>query len=264
MNDDYLQRFGGIGRLYGPAALERFSRSHVAVVGIGGVGTWVAEALARSGIARITLIDLDDICITNTNRQCHALKETVGLSKVAVMAQRIRAINPDCQVDEVEEFVDSDNLFELIDDSLDYLVDCIDSVKAKAALIAHCKRRKIRIVTVGGAGGQLDPTRVQVADLAKTYQDPLAAKVRNLLRREYNFSKNPKRRFQVECVFSDEQLKYPGADGQICLAKSAAEGPKAMDCASGFGAVTPVTGTFGFVAASRVLLKLAAQADKEA
>ncbi|WP_028111567.1 tRNA cyclic N6-threonylcarbamoyladenosine(37) synthase TcdA [Ferrimonas kyonanensis] len=264
MNDDYLQRFGGIGRLYGAAALQHFSQAHVCVVGIGGVGTWVAEALARSGIGELTLIDLDDICITNSNRQCHALTQTIGQSKVAVMAQRIRDINPDCKVNEVEEFVDSDNLFELIDDGLDYLVDCIDSVKAKAALIAHCKRRKIKLVTVGGAGGQMDPTRVQVADLAKTYQDPLAAKVRNLLRRDYNFSKNPKRRFQVECVFSDEQLKYPGADGQICLAKGAAEGPKAMDCASGFGAVTPLTGTFGFVAASRVLIKLAERANREA
>ncbi|ADN77531.1 UBA/THIF-type NAD/FAD binding protein [Ferrimonas balearica DSM 9799] len=263
MNDAYLQRFGGIGRLYGQAALAAYARSHVCVVGIGGVGTWAAEALARSGIGQITLIDLDDICTTNTNRQIHALSDTIGQSKVAVMAARIRAINPDCVVNEVEEFVDLDNLDEVLPQGLDYLVDCIDAVKPKAALIAHCKRRKIRIVTVGGAGGQLDPTRVQVADLAKTYQDPLAAKVRNLLRREYHFSKNPKRRFQVECVFSDEQLRYPGADGTVCLAKSAAEGPKAMDCSSGFGAVTPVTGTFGFVAASRVLLKLAERANQQ-
>ncbi len=261
MNDAYLQRFGGIGRLYGQNALSAFSRAHVCVVGIGGVGTWAAEALARSGIGQITLIDLDDICTTNTNRQIHALAHTVGQSKVAVMAQRIRDINPDCVVNEVEEFVDLDNLDEVLPQGLDYLVDCIDAVKPKAALIAHCKRRKIRIVTVGGAGGQLDPTRVQVCDLAKTYQDPLAAKVRNLLRREYQFSKNPKRRFQVECVFSDEQLRYPGADGSVCLTKAGAEGPKAMDCSSGFGAVTPVTGTFGFVAASRVLLKLAERAN---
>ncbi len=256
MNDAYLQRFGGIGRLYGADALAHFARAHVCVVGIGGVGTWAAESLARSGIGQITLIDLDDICTTNTNRQIHALSGTVGQSKVAVMAERIRAINPDCRVNEVEEFVDLDNLDEVLPGALDYLVDCIDAVKPKAALIAHCKRRKIRIVTVGGAGGQLDPTRVQVADLAKTHQDPLAAKVRNLLRREYGFTKNPKRRFQVECVFSDEPLRYPGADGNVCLTKSEAQGPKAMDCASGFGAVTHLTGTFGFVAASRVLLKL--------
>ncbi|TKB53672.1 tRNA cyclic N6-threonylcarbamoyladenosine(37) synthase TcdA [Ferrimonas aestuarii] len=264
MNQDYLQRFGGIGRLYGQNALAYFCQAHVCVVGIGGVGTWVAEALARSGIGQITLIDLDDICITNTNRQSHALKQTIGQSKVAVMAQRLRDINPEIQVNEVEDFVDSDNLFELIDDNLDYLVDCIDSVKAKAALIAHCKRRKIKVVTVGGAGGQLDPSRVQVADLAKTYQDPLAAKVRSLLRREYHFTSNPKRRFQVECVFSDEQLKYPGSDGEVCLAKAGAEGPKAMDCASGFGAFTGVTGTFGFVAVSRVLLKLSEKAKRDA
>ncbi|GAA4899808.1 tRNA cyclic N6-threonylcarbamoyladenosine(37) synthase TcdA [Ferrimonas pelagia] len=256
MNEAYQQRFGGIGRLYGADALALFAQAHVCVVGIGGVGTWAAESLARSGIGQITLIDLDDICTTNTNRQIHALKGTIGQSKVAIMAERIRAINPDCVVNEVEEFVDLDNLDEVLPAELDYLVDCIDSVKPKTALIAHCKRRKIRIVTVGGAGGQLDPTRVQVTDLAKTHQDPLAAKVRNQLRREYNFSKNPKRRFQVECVFSDEPLRYPGSDGTVCLTKAGAEGPKAMDCASGFGAVTHVTGTFGFVAASRVLLKL--------
>ncbi|QIZ77808.1 tRNA cyclic N6-threonylcarbamoyladenosine(37) synthase TcdA [Ferrimonas lipolytica] len=263
MNDLYQQRFGGIGRLYGAQALQYFANAHVCIVGIGGVGTWAAEALARSGIGQITLIDLDDICTTNTNRQIHALKSTVGQSKVAVMAERMRAINPDIVVNEVEEFVDLDNLHELIDNKLDYLVDCIDSVKAKTALIAHCKRQKIKIVTVGGAGGQLDPTRVQVADLAKTYQDPLAAKVRNNLRREYNFSKNLKRKFSIECVFSDEPLRYPSSDGEVCMTKSDAEGPKAMDCATGFGAVTPVTGTFGFVAASRVLLKLAEKAKRE-
>ncbi|WP_028117202.1 tRNA cyclic N6-threonylcarbamoyladenosine(37) synthase TcdA [Ferrimonas senticii] len=263
MSDAYLQRFGGIGRLYGADALTCFAHAHVCVVGIGGVGTWVAEALARSGIGQITLIDLDDICTTNTNRQIHALKGTVGHSKVAVMAERIRAINPDAIVNEVEEFVDLDNMAELLTNEFDYVVDCIDSVKAKTALIAHCQRRKIKLVTVGGAGGQLDPTRVQVSDLSKTIQDPLAAKVRSSLRKDYGFTSNPKRKFGVECVFSDEPLRYPGSDGQVCLNKAEAEGPKAMDCASGFGAVTSVTGTFGFVAASRVLIKLAERNARE-
>lgn len=264
LSDAYLNRFAGIGRLYGAKALTRFAQSHVAVVGIGGVGTWVAEALARSGIGEITLIDLDDICVTNTNRQLHALKETIGESKVAVMAERIMQINPECRVNQVEDFITTDNLHDYFSGrkqggSLDYVVDCIDAVKPKAALIAHCKRQKLPIVTVGGAGGQTDPTQIQVADLAKTYQDPLLAKVRNLLRREYNFSKNVQRRFSIEAVFSTEQLVYPQADGSVCNVKATAEGSMRMDCASGFGAVTVVTGSFGFTAVSRVLTKLAAK-----
>ncbi len=154
---DYLLRFAGIGRLYGTKALDAFQKSHVCVVGIGGVGSWAAEALARWGIGEITLIDLDDICISNTNRQLHALTGSVGQDKVAVMAERIKAINPDCKVHQVEDFVTHDNLFELMSNDFDYVVDCIDSIKAKVALIAHCKRNKIAIVTVGGAGGQAGP-----------------------------------------------------------------------------------------------------------
>lgn len=261
MTEAYQNRFGGIGRLYGQKALAKFARSHVMVVGIGGVGTWAAEALARSGIGQISLIDLDDICVTNTNRQIHALTSTIGSSKVAVMAQRIRDINPDCQVNEIEDFVTIDNLGDYFlgakeGGNIDYVIDCIDAVKQKAALIAWCKRQKIKIVTVGGAG-ETDPTQIQLTDLAKTYQDPLLAKVRNILRREYHFSKNVQRRFAIDAVFSSEQLVYPQADGSVCNAKATADGSMRMDCASGFGAVTMVTGTFGFVAASRVLSRLA-------
>ncbi|MGL5467622.1 MAG: tRNA cyclic N6-threonylcarbamoyladenosine(37) synthase TcdA [Shewanella sp.] len=267
MTEAYQNRFGGIGRLYGQKALAKFAVSHVVVIGIGGVGTWAAEALARSGIGQITLIDLDDICVTNTNRQIHALTSTIGDSKVAVMAKRIREINPDCQVNEVEDFITVDNLGEYLlgaqaGGNIDYVVDCIDAVKQKAALIAWCKRQKIKIVTVGGAGGQVDPTQIQLTDLAKTYQDPLLAKVRNILRREYNFSKNVQRRFAVDAVFSSEQLVYPQADGSVCSSKASADGTMRMDCASGFGAVTMVTGTFGFVAASRVLARLAQLANE--
>ncbi|MCU7995539.1 tRNA cyclic N6-threonylcarbamoyladenosine(37) synthase TcdA [Shewanella glacialipiscicola] len=266
MTEAYQNRFGGIGRLYGQKALAKFATSHVVVIGIGGVGTWAAEALARSGIGQISLVDLDDICVTNTNRQIHALSSTIGHSKVAVMAHRIREINPECQVNEIEDFITLDNLGEYLlgakaGGNIDYVVDCIDAVKQKAALIAWCKRQKIKIVTVGGAGGQTDPTQIQLTDLAKTYQDPLLAKVRNILRREYNFSKNVQRRFAIDAVFSSEQLVYPQADGLVCGTKAAADGSMRMDCASGFGAVTMVTGTFGFVAASRVLARLAQQAQ---
>jgi len=249
-------RFGGTKRLYGIDAVNKLSKSHVCVIGIGGVGSWAAEALARSAIGEITLIDLDDICVTNINRQIHALSGTVGQSKVEVMAQRIRAINPDCKVNEVEDFIDPDNLSELISKDFDYVIDAIDSIRAKVALIAYCKRNKIKIIVAGGAGGQTDPTQIQVADLAKTYNDPLAAKVRNELRRHHNFTKNLKRRFQVECVFSSEQLIYPQADGSVCNQKANADGPMKMDCANGFGAATVVTASFGFVAVARVIKKL--------
>ena len=177
------QRFGGIARLYGSDGLARLQAAHVAVVGIGGVGSWVAEALARTGVGELSLFDLDDVCITNTNRQVHALQGAVGRAKVEVMAERIHAINPACRVHAVADFVTRDNLAELITPQLDMVIDCIDSVAAKAALIAWCKRRKIAIVTTGGAGGQIDPTQIRVSDLSQTVQDPLLAKVRSTLRR---------------------------------------------------------------------------------
>lgn len=256
MSSQFDLRFGGTKRLYGEQAVAQLSQSHVCVIGIGGVGSWAAEALARSAIGEITLIDLDDLCVTNTNRQIHATTDTIGQSKVEVMAQRIKSINPDCKVNEIEDFIDPDNLSQLISKDFDYVIDAIDSIRAKVALLAYCKRNKIKIITVGGAGGQQDPTQIQVVDLAKTYQDPLAAKVRNELRRHHNFTKNPKRRFQIECVFSTEQLVYPKPDGEVCQQKSQTDGPMKMDCSSGFGASTVVTATFGFVAVARVISKL--------
>ena len=252
------QRFGGIARLYGSDGLARLQAAHVAVVGIGGVGSWVAEALARTGVGELSLFDLDDVCITNTNRQVHALQGAVGRAKVEVMAERIHAINPACRVHAVADFVTRDNLAELITPQLDMVIDCIDSVAAKAALIAWCKRRKIAIVTTGGAGGQIDPTRVQVVDLNKTFNDPLAAKVRSTLRRDYGFSRTPGKHYSVPCVFSSEQLRYPKPDGTVCQAKGfVGEGVK-LDCAGGFGAVMMVTATFGMVAAARMVDKLVA------
>ena len=257
MSAEYDNRFGGIARLYGRQALAYFQQAHVCVIGIGGVGSWVAEALARSGIGQITLIDMDDICVTNTNRQIHALKDTIGQQKIDVMAERIKAINPECQVNLIDDFISTDNISEYISKEFDYVVDAIDSVRSKSSLLAYCKRNKIKCITIGAAGGQIDPTQIQVTDLAKTYQDPLAAKVRSDLRRLHNFSKNTKRKFGIECVFSTEQLIYPSSDGEVCLTKNFEDGATGMDCSSGFGASTAVTATFGLVAASRVLKKLA-------
>ncbi|GAA0857396.1 tRNA cyclic N6-threonylcarbamoyladenosine(37) synthase TcdA [Aliiglaciecola litoralis] len=249
------QRFGGTERVYGVADTQRLRDSHFCVVGIGGVGTWAAEALARTAIGQITLIDLDDICTTNTNRQIHALSNTIGLAKVQVMAERIMQINPQCKVNIIEDFITTENVGQLITNNMDYVIDAIDSIPAKASLIAHCKRQKIKIITTGGAGGQIDPSQIVIGDLSKTIQDPLAAKLRNQLRRMYNFSKNPKRRFAVDCVYSTEQLRYPQADGTTCHQKGNQTATGRLDCSSGFGASVAVTATFGFFAASRAINK---------
>lgn len=258
------QRFGGIARLYGHSGLERLARAHVAVVGIGGVGSWVAEALARSGVGEISLFDLDDVCVTNSNRQIHAHAGNIGRAKVEAMAERILAINPACTVHAVADFVTRESMAACITEQLDGVIDCIDSVAAKAALISWCKRRKIAIVTTGGAGGQIDPTQVQVADLNKTFNDPLAAKVRSLLRRDYGFSRTPGRTYSVPCVFSTEQLRYPKPDGGVCQAKGFVGEGVRLDCAGGFGAVSMVTATFGMVAAARMVDKLVAGARRPA
>ncbi len=245
---DYQRRFGGIERLYGSGALARAAKAHMVVVGIGGVGSWAVEALARSGIGRLTLVDLDHVAESNINRQVHALESNFGVAKVAAMRERVAAINPDCVVVAVEEFVDDDNVAVLIP-PCDAVIDAIDQVRAKAALIAHCKRAGIRIVTTGGAGGRLDPTRIEVIDLARTTQDALASRVRARLRKEFGFSRDPKTKFDVDCVFSPEQIRRPAA---ACDTDEDFDAAAGLACA-GYGSSVAVTASFGFAAAARVL-----------
>ncbi|KMK52452.1 sulfur acceptor protein CsdL [[Actinobacillus] muris] len=247
--DNYEQRFGGIGRLYTPEGLAKLRRTHVCVIGIGGVGSWAVEALARSGIGRMTLIDMDDICVTNINRQIHAMSGNIGQLKTEVMKSRIVLINPDCEVAIIDDFLTQENLADYVLKEYDYVIDAIDNVRVKAALIAFCKRHKIKLITTGGAGGQTDPTQIQIADLSKTIQDPLAAKVRSLLRKDYGFSRNPQRKFGIECVFSTQPLIFPKMSEGCEISAT-------MNCANGFGAATMVTATFGFFAVSRVIEKL--------
>ncbi|WP_371185368.1 tRNA cyclic N6-threonylcarbamoyladenosine(37) synthase TcdA [Thalassotalea maritima] len=260
---DYALRFGGIERLYGKMAMADIQQAHFCVIGIGGVGSWVAEALARNGIGHITLIDLDDICITNTNRQIHALADTIGESKVDIMAERIKLINPDCQVTQIDDFVTEENLRQLITTQFDYVIDAIDSVRVKTALLNHCKRQKIPVITIGGAGGQLDPTKIDIVDLSKTYQDPLLAKVKNQLRRNHNFPKDSKRKFAIDAVFSTEQLRYPAQDGSVCHAKQQQDGAMRLDCSGGFGAATHVTASFAFFAVGRAMDKYLAKKARQ-
>ena len=255
---DSERRFGGIRRLYGDTGVQRFRESHVCVIGIGGVGSWAAEALARSAVGRITLIDLDHVAESNINRQLHALSGTLGQAKVQAMAERIRQINPDCRIDGIEEFISEDNLAGLLGRGYDYVIDCIDGFRIKAALIAWCRRNRIRLVTVGGAGGQTDPTRIRVADLSNTEHDALFSKTRKLLRTDYGFPRNLKRRFDIPCVYSDEQPLFPADDGGVCHEKPHRQAA-GLNCAGGLGSAMTVTATFGLVAAAHVLKKLAAR-----
>jgi tRNA threonylcarbamoyladenosine dehydratase len=251
--ENLTRRFGGIRRLYGAEALERFQAAHVCVVGIGGVGSWAAEALARSAIGQITLIDLDMVAESNVNRQIHALGDEFGKAKTRAMAERIRAINPACRVNEIEDFVSPDNLDQMLGKDFDYVIDAIDQVRAKAAMIAWCKTRGLPLITVGGAGGQIDPTRIDITDLAKTVQDPLLSKVRALLRKEYGFTRDQKKKFGVPAVFSNEPLRHPET-GAICDETPTLTG---LNCA-GYGSSVCVTAPFGLFAASEVLHSIAA------
>jgi tRNA A37 threonylcarbamoyladenosine dehydratase len=268
---DLARRFGGIARLYGERALERFRAAHVCVIGVGGVGSWVVEALARSAIGHLTLIDLDNVAESNINRQIQALSSTIGQPKIEALAQRIAQINPFCQVTLVEDFIDADNLELMMGAArpdaarpgaarFDYVVDAIDSVKAKAALIAFCRARDIPLVTIGGAGGQLDPTRIEVRDLARTEQEPLLKKVRKILRAHYGFPRGEKNRYNIDAVFSMEPLRYPDG-GDACEVD--ANSITGLNCA-GFGSSMVVTASFGMVAAGHLLRKLADAANAPA
>lgn len=246
------RRFAGVARIYGSVGLERLRDARVAVVGLGGVGSWVAEACARSGIGHLTLIDLDHVAESNINRQVHALDSTVGAAKVQVLARRIADINPACVVDAIEEFVDADNVATLIPaDRFDVVVDAIDQVRAKTALVVHCHAQGTTLVTIGGAGGRTDASRVRVADLAQTLQEPMLAKVRKNLRQRHGFPRDPRKRFGITAVFSDQPMR-----GNEAVEAIDHEGMTGLHCA-GFGSLVSVTAVFGFVAAGLLVDRLA-------
>lgn len=249
---DSERRFGGIGRLYGQAALARFRAAHVCVVGVGGVGSWVVEALARSAVGQLTLIDLDNVAESNINRQIQALSGTIGQAKIGALAERIAQINPFCQVHLIEDFVDPDNLDQMIGGKgYDYVVDAIDSVRCKAALIAYCRDHRIPVITIGSAGGQVDATRIEVRDMSKTEQEPLLKMVRKRLRSQYGFPRSIKTKFHVDAVFSMEPVTMPETD-----ASCEVDAVTGLNCA-GFGSSMVVTATFGMIAAGHVLIRLA-------
>ena len=250
-------RFDGLARLYGQAGLKRLVAAHVMVVGVGGVGSWVVEALARSAVGTLTLVDLDELCISNINRQLPALDSTLGRAKVEVMAERVRAINPDCCVHERLEFFTAENAERLLGDAdaslrPDVVVDAIDAVANKCRLIALCHARKIPVVVCGGAGGRRDPTQIRLTDLALATHDRLLSEVRKRLRKEHGFPRNGKK-FGLPCVCSAEVPVFPQRDGTVCAAAAAPSEPgesRRLNCDWGFGSATQVTGAFGFAAAA--------------
>ncbi|HVE10455.1 MAG TPA: tRNA cyclic N6-threonylcarbamoyladenosine(37) synthase TcdA [Paraburkholderia sp.] len=263
---DRARRFGGVARLYGPAALAAFEGAHVAVIGIGGVGSWAVEALARSAIGKLTLIDLDNVAESNTNRQIHALDGNYGKAKVEAMAERIALIDPQCDVRVIEDFIEPDNFAAVLGGGFDYVIDAIDSVRTKTALIAWCVEHRQPLITVGGAGGQLDPTRIRIDDLAQTIQDPLLSKVRAQLRKQHGFPRGPKAKFKVNAVYSDEPLIYPeaaacdiDAEAEHLATSPGHAGPVGLNCA-GFGSSVCVTASFGLAAVAHVLREIARRA----
>ncbi|MFC4995177.1 tRNA threonylcarbamoyladenosine dehydratase [Rubritalea tangerina] len=260
LSENTIARFGGIARLYGVDALETFSNAHIAVVGIGGVGSWTVEALARSGVGQITMLDLDEICTTNINRQLHAMDGNIGQQKTDAMESRIQAINPECQVNNIQGFYSERSANDFFNASYDVVVDAIDRVKEKTHLVAECKKRQIPIICCGGAGGLRNPSLIQVDDLTRVTNDALLAQVRTKLRSQYGFpkgntTKKKPKKFGVEAIYSTEQALFPQADGSVsCERPTDADGrDMRLNCASGYGSITHMTATVGLFAAERAL-----------
>jgi len=246
-------RFAGIERLYGAGSVVRLAAARVAVVGVGGVGSWAAEALARSGIGSLTMIDADEVCVSNANRQLHTLTNTFGKAKVAVMAERLHGINPGLYIDPVERFLTPATLTELLDRGFDLVLDACDAFRVKVEMTAWCRRRKLPLIVSGSAGGRTDPTQIRVRDLSRTEHDALLSLMRRKLRQEFHFPSNRDRYFGVPAVYSLENVRYPQPDGSVCSTRPQGSDSLKLDCGGGLGAATHVTAAFGFAAVGRAL-----------
>jgi tRNA A37 threonylcarbamoyladenosine dehydratase len=255
MDSQWLERFAGIDRLYGVGSVARLAGCRVAVVGLGGVGSWVAESLARTAVGHLSLIDADDLCVSNTNRQLPALAGQYGQNKARAMAERCRAINPQIDAVPVEAFLTGANMEALLDQGFDLVVDACDSFRAKVEMIVWCRRRKLPLITVGAAGGRTDPTLVRVRDLSRTEHDAMLALIRKRLRADYRFPRNKDRFFGVQAIYSLENVKYPQADGSVCGVRPqmGADAALKLDCGAGLGAATHITGAFAFAAAGKAV-----------
>lgn len=243
-NDEYERRFAGVAKIYGEESFNHYEQSHVMVIGIGGVGSWAVEALARTGLGELTLVDMDVIAASNINRQLPAMTTTLGHEKIEVMAERCRAINPRIKINLIDDYLTPDNIQDVLANTPDLILDCIDDVKAKFALMLHCRFNKIPLIVSGGAGGKLDPLKIRVADLSKTEQDPMLAKLRTQLRSK-GICKKPKEKFGITCVYS---IDNPFSSAEVC--------PSAGLRCGGYGSAVVVTSSFAMVAVSEVLKKL--------
>jgi len=252
--NDFESRFGGIVRLYGIKGMVKIRHAKILIVGIGGVGSWVAEALARTGIGHMTLVDLDDVCVTNINRQVHALNGTVGKFKVDVMKERVELINPFCEVDTKQCFFSPKNLGVVFDKPYDFVVDACDDFTNKCYLIDYCRKNKVPLVVMGGAGGKTDPLQIRVTDMATSANDRLLAKLRKKLRQDFSFPQKDESDFGVWSVWSHERAVYPTPDG--CVTHQAPGIAKNMDCSEGFGSASFVTGAFAFATSSLVIREI--------
>lgn len=246
---DLERRFGGLARLYGQAGAQRLAQAHVAVIGIGGVGSWAAEALARSAVSQITLIDLDNVAESNINRQIHAHTLSLGQPKVSAMHERIRLINPYCAVHEVEDFVDPDNVAEILSAApLTAVIDACDQIKAKAAIANWCMGNKTPFIAVGAAGGRQQAELLEIADLGQVTHDPLLAQLRYQMRKRYEAERKPGKKMHIPCVFSKESIKRADASCNVQTDNS-------LNCA-GYGSSVTVTASFGMAAAGWIIQKI--------
>ncbi len=241
-------RFGGIARLMSPKVLDKILSSHVLVVGIGGVGSWVAESLARSGVGKLTLVDLDDICITNINRQLHAMNSTIGKPKVEVMRDRIFDIAPEIKVEAILDFFNRNSANEILNHNYSVIVDCIDSLESKCLLIDLARKSKTPLITVGGAGGKIDPALIRTGDLNQTSNDTLLKRVRRTLKYDYHYERGLKTLWGVQAVYSIERAKYVNENGEVEFVPD--EKNRGLSCATGIGTASWLTGSFGFTASA--------------
>ena len=250
LDDEHERRFGGIDRLYGEGARLALHRARAVVVGVGGVGSWVVEALARSGLGNLTLIDFDHVAVSNVNRQIQALDSTLGMEKVQALEARIRDINPDCRVSAVDDFLTADNMRELIPPgAYDAVVDACDEAQVKAALIVHARFNKIPLVVCGAAGGKRDPLRLRCDDLGRVTHDALLSRIRNALRKDYNIAPKKNGKFGVNCIYLEE----PSKKGTQCSTGD-------LSC-SGYGSAVTVTASMGLAAAAWCVERIVKQTD---
>ncbi len=260
---DLERRFSGVGRLYGQAGAQRIFKAHVLVVGIGGVGSWVVEALARSGVGRLTLVDMDHIAESNINRQIHALSQTLGQSKCLAMKNRVLDIHPECEVQIIDDFVQVDNWLDMVKSivtPLDFLIDACDQIKAKSTLAAWCLKQQVEMVCIGAAGGKKRADLMQMDDLLSVTHDPMLAKLRYNLRKEGVLLRDQKKS-TIQCVYSKEEILNPWAaqsddPSAVNTGESITTSANDLSC-HGYGSSVAVTASFGFCAAGWALERLA-------